>query len=64
VKKIPERLGLVLILILSVGSTLADSMWRLMSFLYDGFFTVLILLVVWGMTKGYRKENEDGTRKS
>jgi hypothetical protein len=57
--KLSPRIGTALILLFSVGSTLADSMFRLMSMMYDGFFTCLIIMVVLAMGK---QKNEEGEK--
>jgi hypothetical protein len=44
--KISHRTGMVSIIVLAVGATLADSMFKLLSILYDGFFAAAIIYVV------------------
>jgi cbb3-type cytochrome oxidase subunit 3 len=54
--KIPHKWGVMLILLFSVGSTIADSMFRLLSMAYDGFFSALIIFIVLNMAK---KDNQE-----
>jgi hypothetical protein len=45
--RIPYRIGLALILLFSAGPVVADSMSPFLSMVVDGFFTLLIVIVVW-----------------
>lgn len=47
--RIPFPVGFVLVLLLSAGSVVADSMSPFLSKAGDGFFTLLIVIVVWYM---------------
>jgi hypothetical protein len=48
--RIHYRLGLMLILLCAAATVLADSMSPFLSMTLDGFFAVLIVIVVWRMS--------------